>query len=155
MVRFLPAHTHLNHLDPGSHYLTIIGINSSRNREQRFLKIDLSVTGLSDIPSTISIRVYDDKSKDYINRMTTSFLKTILTAADFPLDQDREPEWSAVCQALKGVTFDATVKAREGGVPYLTSLKVALDIRTGDPWGAGPEEAERLRAFLLDDQDYL
>jgi hypothetical protein len=135
--------------------MNIIGISSSRNREQGYLKIDLSVTGLSDIPSTISIRVYNDASKEYINRLTTAFLKTILAAADFPVDPEREPDWSGVCKALKGVTFDFMVRSKEGGVPFLTSLKVFSDIRTGDPWGVGPEEAERLRAFFLNDDDYL
>ncbi len=144
-----------NHLNPGRHYVDIIGISSTRNREQEYLEIDLSVIGLSDIPFTISIKVYDDNSKEYINRLTTSFLKTILTAADFPLDQDREPDWTAVCKALKGVTFDLSVSSKDGGVPFLTGLKVGSDIRTGDHWGFGHEENERMRAFLLDDEDYL
>lgn len=142
-------------LDPGNHFLSINGINSSRTRGQSYFTVDLLVADLYDRPSNISIRVYDDKSKDYVNRMTTSFLKTILTTANFPLDQEREPDWTVVSQALKGVIFEATVRAKEGGVPFLTSLEVASDIRTGDPWGVGPEEAERLRAFSLNDQDNL
>ena len=114
MPTWLPqSPTRPRYLNPGRHYMNIIGISSSRNREQGFLKIDLDVTGLSDIPFTISIRVYDDKSKEYINRLTTSFLKTILTAADWPLDQEREPEWPAVCKSLKGVTFDLTVRSKD------------------------------------------
>lgn len=156
MPAWLPqSPTRPKYLNPGRHYVDIIGINASRNREQGFLKIDLSVTALSDIPSTVSIRVYDDTSKDYINRLTTSFLKTILAAADFPLDQEREPEWSAVCKALKGVTFDLAVRSKDGGVPFLTCLKVSSDMRTGDHWGFGPVENERMRAFFLDDDDYL
>lgn len=143
-----------NYLNPGRHYVDIIGISSLRNREHGFLKIDLSVTGLSDTPCTISTQVYDDKSKEYTNRLATSFLKTILTAADLPLDLDREPDWTAVCKTLKGVTFDLSVRSNDGGVPFLTCLKVGSDIRTGDHWGFGPEENERMRAFLLDDEDY-
>ena len=156
MPTWLPqSPTRPRYLNPGRHYMNIIGISSSRNREQGFLKIDLDVTGLSDIPFTISIRVYDDKSKEYINRLTTSFLKTILTAADWPVDPACEPDWSAVCMALKGVTFDLSVRSKEGGAPFLTGLKVGSDIRTGDHWGFGPEENERMRAFFLADEDYL
>lgn len=144
-----------NLLAPGHHYARITDIKPSRNPKNGDLSLNLSFENIIQDTGSISIRIYADDAKAWINERNSTFIEAIFGAAGMQIDQKNEPDWSGLREAVRGVTFSLDVRAKEGGTPYLVSLKVFSDLNDEDLWyDRSPEEAKRIRDFFLDDDDY-